>query len=59
MIESSDKLVPKKPVKRRERVMKKWDRGKVWTKNQDCPSNSGTVGVYAHLLIYPVFNVIV
>ena len=24
--------------------MKKRDRGKFWTKNQDCPSKSGTVG---------------
>ena len=46
MIKSSDKLVPKKAVKKRDRVMKKRDRGKFWTKNRDCPSKSGTVGGY-------------
>ena len=47
MIKSSDKLVLKKAVKKWDRVMKKWDRGKFWTKNRDCPSKSGTVGGYA------------
>ena len=38
------KLGPKKAVKRRDRVMKKWDRGKFPTENRDCPSKTGTVG---------------
>ena len=26
--------------------MKKWDKGKFWTKNRDCPSKSRTIGEY-------------
>ena len=55
MIKSSDKLVPKTPVKTRDRVKKKRDSGKFWDKNRDCPSKSGTVrgyGIYVHVHIY-------
>ena len=49
MIKSSDKLVPKTPVKKRDRVKKKLDSGKFWDKNRDCPSKSGTVRGYGIL----------
>ena len=49
MVKLSSKLVPKKSVKKRDRVKKKWDSSKFWTKNQDCPSKSGTVGGYGNV----------
>ena len=47
MIKSSDKLVLNKAVKMQDRAMKKWNKGKFWTENRDCPSKSGIVGGYA------------
>ena len=35
IIKSNDKLVPKKALKKRDTVMKKWGSGKFWTKKQD------------------------
>ena len=58
MIKSSDKLVLKKLVKKRDRVMKKLDRGKFWTKNRDCPSKSGTVGGYVAITLFHTINII-
>ena len=29
-----------------QKISKKWDSSKFWSKNQDCPSKSGTVGRY-------------
>ena len=46
MVKFSNKLVTKKSEKKQDRVKKKLDRGKFWTKNQDCPSKRGTVGGY-------------
>ena len=37
MIKSSDKLVLKKAVKKRDRMMTMWDKGKFWTKIWDIP----------------------
>ena len=51
MVKSSDKLVPKKPVE-------KWDCGKFWTENCDCPSKSGTVGARWSDLIQSVAHTI-
>ena len=49
MVKFSNKLVPKKSVKKWDRVKKKWDSSKFWTINQDCPSKSGTVGGYVSI----------
>ena len=38
--------VYKNAVKKRNKAKKNWDSSKFWTKNQDCPSKSGTVGEY-------------
>ena len=46
MIQSSDKLVLKKAVKKTGQSDEKWDSGKFWTKIRDCPSKSETVGEY-------------
>ena len=46
MVKFSNKLVPKKISKKWDRVKKKRDSSKFWTKNQDCPSKCGTVGGY-------------
>ena len=59
MVKFSNKLVPKnrgkKSEKRRDRVKKKQDGGKFWTKNQDCPSKSGTVGEDAHYIEFLIY----
>ena len=52
MIKFSDKLVPKNQQKKWDRENKKRDSSKFWTKNQDCPSKSGTVGKYAMIATF-------
>ena len=56
MVKFSNKLVPKKSVKKRDRVKKKRDSSKFWTKNQDCPSKSGTVGKYETFMNFVVLE---
>ena len=40
------KIMYKNVIKKQDKVKKKWDGRKFWTKNQDGPSKSGTVGGY-------------
>ena len=42
-------MLKKNPVKKRDRVKKKWDSSKFWTKNQDSPSKRRTVREYESL----------
>ena len=46
MVKFSNKLVPKTSKKKWDRVKKKRDSSKFWTKNRECPSKSRTVGEY-------------